>query len=163
MRGAKTSILFVCMGNICRSPTAEAVFAALAAEQLPELDIVVDSAGTHGYHIGAAPDPRSIAAAKRRGIDLSGLRARQVAANDFSQFDWVLAMDRRTQGSLTEMNSGESGRGIRLFLEFAPHLQRDDVPDPYYGADKGFEQVLDLVEEASMGLIEYLRATMSNR
>jgi protein-tyrosine phosphatase len=150
-------ILFVCLGNICRSPTAEAVVRALAALEAPELGLEVDSAGTAGYHLGELPDPRMRAAAARRGYDLNTLRARIVEPRDFERFDLILAMDRENLAVL-QRRAPESGRErVRLFLEFAPHGERDEVPDPYYGGPNGFEEVLDLVEAAARGLLSYLR------
>lgn len=151
------SILFVCMGNICRSPTAEGMFLKVLAERAPELRIEVDSAGTHAYHVGEPPDPRSQRAAQRRGIDLSRQRARLVSTEDFEHFDLVLAMDELNRDMLIEQSLPEFHDRIRLFLEFAPGLGQSAVPDPYYGGSNGFEYVLDLVEEASTGLIEHLR------
>ncbi|WP_428101892.1 low molecular weight protein-tyrosine-phosphatase [Candidatus Rariloculus sp.] len=151
------SVLFVCMGNICRSPTAEGMFLKVLEERAPKLRIHVDSAGTHAYHIGEPPDLRAQHAARRRGIDLSGQRARQVRAKDFERFDLVLAMDEINHAMLLERSPQEFHERIRLFLEFAPRLDRTEVPDPYYGGVNGFEHVLDLVEEAATGLIEYLR------
>lgn len=155
------SILFVCMGNICRSPTAEGTFLKVLAERAPELRIEVDSAGTHAYHVGERPDPRSQRAAQRRGIDLSRQRARLVSTEDFEYFDLVLAMDELNRDMLIEQSPPEFRDRIRLFLEFAPQLGRSAVPDPYYGGINGFEQVLDLIEEASTGLIEHLRGRAS--
>jgi protein-tyrosine phosphatase len=156
---ASRRILFVCMGNICRSPTAEGVFRKLLADQAPELDVQIDSAGTHGYHAGAPPDPRACRAAQRRGIDLKPLRARQVTAQDFEHFELVLAMDEQNRQFLIEACPAEYQSRVRLFLEFAPHLPRREVPDPYYGGSTGFEHVLDLVEDAAKGLLEHLRRT----
>jgi protein-tyrosine phosphatase len=152
-------VLFVCMGNICRSPTAEGVFRKLLAECAPELEVLIDSAGTHGYHTGAPPDPRACRAAERRGIDLKTLRARQITVEDFSRFELVLAMDEQNRDFLVEACPPEYRHRIRLLLEFAPHLNRREVPDPYYGGSTGFEHVLDLVEEAAAGLLEHLRST----
>jgi protein-tyrosine phosphatase len=152
-------ILFVCMGNICRSPTAEGVFRKMLAERAPDLDVLIDSAGTHGYHTGAPPDPRACRAAERRGVDLKPLRARRVTAEDFAHFELVLAMDEHNRQFLVEACPPEYRDRIRLFLEFAPHLERREVPDPYYGGSTGFEHVLDLVEEAAAGLLEHLRRT----
>jgi protein-tyrosine phosphatase len=152
-------ILFVCMGNICRSPTAEGVFRKLLAERAPELEVEIDSAGTHGYHDGAAPDPRACRAAERRGVDLKRLRARRVTARDFEEFELVLAMDEQNREFLLEVCPEGYRHKIRLLLEFAPHLERREVPDPYYGGSTGFEHVLDLVEEAAVGLLEHLRTT----
>jgi protein-tyrosine phosphatase len=156
---AARRVLFVCMGNICRSPTAEGVFRKLLAERAPELDVQIDSAGTHGYHVGAPPDPRACLAAERRGVDLRSLRARRVHDRDFEHFELVLAMDEQNREFLLELSPPEYHDRIRLFMEFAPHLERREVPDPYYGGATGFEHVLDLVEEAAAGLIEHLRST----
>jgi protein-tyrosine phosphatase len=152
-------ILFVCMGNICRSPTAEGVFRKLLAERAPELEVDIDSAGTHGYHDGAPPDPRASRAAERRGVDLKRLRARRVTERDFEEFELVLAMDEQNREFLLEVCPEGHRHKIRLLLEFAPHLERREVPDPYYGGTTGFEHVLDLVEEAAIGLLEHLRNT----
>jgi protein-tyrosine phosphatase len=148
--------LFVCLGNICRSPTAEAVFRDLASRHAAGLAVEVDSAGTHGYHAGSPPDERAIAAARRRGIDMSGLRARVVDAGDFERFDLLLAMDELVYERLRQIApSGQAGR-VRLFLDYAPNLNRREVPDPYYGGETGFEEVLDLVDEAARGLLAAL-------
>ena len=151
-----TRVLFVCMGNICRSPTAEAVVRELARREAAELDLVLDSAGTHGYHVGDPPDERAITAARRRGIDMSSLRARMVEAADFERFDLVLAMDSEVYERLERVAPRRHADRLRLFLDFAPHLERRDVPDPYYGGAAGFEEVLDLVEEAGRGLLAAL-------
>jgi len=154
----KVGVLFVCMGNICRSPTAEGVFRQLVREAGLEHRIHIDSAGTHGYHVGEAPDPRSQRAALRRGIDLSGLRARQVASDDFVRFDWVLAMDLANLAHLQRLCPPEHGDKVRLLLSFADEVDELEVPDPYYGGASGFERVLDLVEAGGRGLLAYLRA-----
>lgn len=151
-----TRILFVCMGNICRSPTAEAVVREMARREAEGLALELDSAGTHGYHAGDPPDERSIQAARRRGIDMSGLRARQVEALDFERFDLVLAMDEAVYGRLAGLAPQGRAERLRLFLEFAPELGLRDVPDPYYGGPAGFEEVLDLVEAGARGLIAAL-------
>jgi protein-tyrosine phosphatase len=150
-----TRVLFVCMGNICRSPTAEAVVREFAQREAG-IALEVDSAGTHGYHTGDAPDERSIAAARRRGFDLATLRARVVEAADFDRFDLVLAMDDAVLQRLRELAPRRHADRVRLFLEFAPGLGRRDVPDPYYGGEAGFEEVLDLVEEGARGLLAAL-------
>ena len=150
-------ILFVCMGNICRSPTAEGVFRAqVGAAGLQHL-IATDSAGTHDYHVGDPPDRRSIAAAARRGIDITDLRARHVRVEDFRQFNLVLAMDRDNLDLLNRLCPPDTIAQPRLFLDFAPHIDTRDVPDPYYGGTDGFERVLDLVDHASRGLLDHLR------
>ena len=151
------SVLFVCMGNICRSPTAEGVFRKIAAEHAPELVVAVDSAGTHAYHTGEPPDPRAQKAALRRGVDISSQRARKVRVEDFHAFDYVLAMDELNYATLVEQSPEGHTSRIRLFLDFAPGADRRDVPDPYYGGSIGFEHVLDLVEEAAHGLVAELR------
>lgn len=146
-------ILFVCLGNICRSPTAEGVVRHLSADARPPRRWQLDSAGTADYHIGAAPDPRTQAAARRRGIDLSGLRARQVVAEDFQRFDLILAMDRANLVDLNQMRPVGATARTQLFLSYAPDCGRNDVPDPYYGGEAGFETVLDLCWEAGRGLL----------
>jgi protein-tyrosine phosphatase len=150
-------ILFVCLGNICRSPTAEVVFRAVAAREAPELVLEIDSAGTAGYHVGELPDRRTRQAAARRGYDLSGLRARVVEPRDFEHFDLILAMDRENLRALERRAPVHARERLRLFLEFAPDAGIAEVPDPYYGGPNGFEDVLDLIEAASRGLIEHLR------
>jgi len=160
----QTAVLFVCMGNICRSPTAEGVFRKLVEERAPQLRIRIDSAGTHDYHVGEAPDPRAIAAAARRGIDLEALRARQVEDADFERFDLVVAMDRLNREMLLDRSPEPYRERVRLMMEFAPSLEVEDVPDPYYGGAVGFERVLDLVEEAARGLLdEVLQRTSARR
>jgi protein-tyrosine phosphatase len=151
-----TRVLFVCLGNICRSPTAEAVVRELARSEAVALALEVDSAGTHAYHAGSPPDERSIAAAQRRGIDMSALRARVVEAADFERFDLVLAMDTAVYERLVRMAPRRHVERVRMFLDYAPQLERRDVPDPYYGGATGFEEVLDLVEEGARGLLAAL-------
>lgn len=150
-------ILFVCLGNICRSPSAEAVLRGIAAREAPELRLEVDSAGTAGYHIGDAPDHRSQEAARRRGYDMAHLRARVVEPADFERFDLLLAMDENNYSVLLHRAPAVYRERVRLFLDFAPDCGMSEVPDPYYGGPAGFEHVLDLVEEASRGLISHLR------
>ena len=145
-------ILFVCMGNICRSPTAEGVTRALAEQR--GLQFEFDSAGTHGYHIGKPPDARASAAAAKRGYDLSALKARQVNEFDFVRFDRILAMDRDNLELLRKACPQEAAGKLGLFLEFAPRHGVDEVPDPYYGGPEGFEHVLDLIEDAAAGLLD---------
>lgn len=149
-------MLFVCLGNICRSPTAEGVLRHLAAQAAPHLKIEIDSAGTADYHIGAPPDLRSRRAAMRRGIDISGLRARQVTEDDFVRFDLILAMDRENLRELEAMKPVNSRASLKLFLEYAPDLNLRDVPDPYYRDAGAFEEVLDLTTAASRGLLASL-------
>jgi len=157
------AVLFVCMGNICRSPTVEGVFRRLVQTEMPDRRIGIDSAGTHAYHVGEAPDPRARRAAERRGLDLSALRARRVTAQDFETFDLVLAMDPLNVAVLEDLCPPELRSRIRLLLEFAPLLGREDVPDPYYGGSNGFEYVLDLAEEASAGLLAHIRTVIESR
>lgn len=151
-------VLFVCMGNICRSPTAEGVFKHLVATEGLADRIASDSAGTHDYHIGAPPDARSQAAAAQRGYDLSPLRARQVSVQDFADFDYVLAMDEANRTALRRLCPTQYRDRVQLFLEFAPDAGRRELPDPYYGGRQGFEEVLDLTERAAQGLLQHLRA-----
>jgi protein-tyrosine phosphatase len=146
-------ILFVCMGNICRSPSAEGVLRSLVAARAPQLSVELDSAGTHDYHVGEPPDERAIAAARRRGIDLSTLRARTVHAGDFDYYDLILAMDEQNLRELRRRAPAQRHDRIRLMMEFVPAATTRAVPDPYYGGPQGFEQVLDLLEEAAEGLL----------
>ncbi len=150
-------VLFVCMGNICRSPTAHGVFRELVRREGLEDAIQIDSAGTHAYHVGNPPDQRAQATARNRGIDLSDLRARQVTPEDFERFDYVLAMDEENLAILRELCPPGREDRLRLFLDFAPQRPEREVPDPYYGGPQGFEHVFDLVEEAARGLLEDIR------
>jgi protein-tyrosine phosphatase len=146
-------LLFVCMGNICRSPSAEGVFRQVMKTESSDHIALVDSAGTHAYHIGDPPDARSIAAAERRHIDISRLRARQVADDDFETFDLIVAMDRYNLDCLAEMCPKEHHHKLRLLLDFAEGTSESEVPDPYYGGPDGFETVLNLLENACRGLL----------
>lgn len=148
-----TNVLFVCLGNICRSPTAQGVFEHLVRQRNLQDQIRIDSAGTHAYHIGEQPDPRSQSAARSRGVDLSTQRARRVEAEDFERFDYILAMDRSNYETLKSMCEPEHLSKVSLFMQFAEHWKIDEVPDPYYGGSQGFERVLDMVEAASEGLL----------
>lgn len=155
----KTGILVVCMGNICRSPTAHGVLQGRAAEAGLADALHVDSAGTHGFHVGAPPDRRAREAAALRGYDLSGLKARQIEQGDLQVYDYVLAMDRHNLGMLEAMRGDNAVRAhLALLMDFAPGNEGTEVPDPYYGGVNGFEEVLDLVERGADGLIEHLRA-----
>jgi protein-tyrosine phosphatase len=150
-------VLFICSGNICRSPTAEGVFRHHVAQVGWQNHVAVASAGTLDYHVGDRPDRRSIAAAQARGYDLSALRARHLSERDFVAFDQLLAMDRGHLSILMQRSPSEHRHKIRLFMDYAPHLPHREVPDPYYGDSAGFELVLDLVEAASRGLLEDIR------
>lgn len=154
-------VLFVCMGNICRSPTAQGVLAELLRREGLADRVHVDSAGTHAYHTGSAPDARAQAAARRRGIDLGPQTARQVQREDFEHFDYILAMDRENLALLMEMCPERFGHKVGLLLDYAPHLGIEEVPDPYYGGSAGFDRVLDMVLEAAEGLVREIRARHS--
>lgn len=151
-------VLFVCMGNICRSPTAEAVFRAKVVAAGLADQIQIDSAGTHNYHIGKPADARTQKAASRRGYDLSQLRGRQVTKQDFLNFDFVLAMDLANLKILQRLCPLDATSHLGLLLEFSRHQTEREVPDPYYGGEDGFEQVLDMIEDATEGLLMDLRA-----
>ncbi|MEK6747665.1 MAG: low molecular weight protein-tyrosine-phosphatase [Pseudomonadota bacterium] len=153
----KIHVLFVCMGNICRSPTAHGVFEKKVREAGLADVVQVDSAGTHAYHAGEPPDRRAQGTALNRGVDLSKYRARAVRPADFNEFHYVLAMDNENYQHLARLTTPETSAKLKLFLEFAPHLHERDVPDPYYGGASGFERVFDMVEAASEGLLRDLR------
>ncbi len=151
------SVLFVCMGNICRSPTAEAVFRHYVEQAGLSEHILIDSAGTHDYHIGDPPDMRTQRAAQLRGYDMSLLRDRQVDEGDFRRFDYVLAMDHANLAILQGLTPPDSATRAQLFLGYARHHAEREVPDPYFGGADGFERVLDMVEDAAQGLFEEIR------
>ena len=153
-------VLFVCLGNICRSPSAEGVFRKLVEDQGLHDVIEIDSAGTHAYHVGSPPDSRAQEAARRRGIDMTSLVGRRVDHGDFYIFDYVLAMDESNEYHLREMAPEEQIHKIKLFLDFAPQRSEREVPDPYYGGHSGFEHVLDLIEEASEGLLADIKTRL---
>jgi protein-tyrosine phosphatase len=153
----KIKVLFVCMGNICRSPTAEGVFAKMLKERDLERRFLIDSAGTHGHHVGEAPDLRAQKAARGRGVELTHLRSRKVVMGDFEDFDFLLAMDDENYSILLNACPDQHKDKIRYFLEYAPHLKTRQVPDPYFGGEYGFERVLDMVEGASEGFLESLQ------
>ncbi|MEQ1526787.1 MAG: low molecular weight protein-tyrosine-phosphatase [Gallionella sp.] len=153
----KVSVLFVCMGNICRSPTAEAVFRQYVEHAGLAQFITTDSAGTHDYHIGEPPDLRAQHAALQRGYDMSDLRGRQVAQADFQHFDYVLAMDRANLVILQKLALPGSKAQTQLFLSYARQHSDAEVPDPYYGGSAGFERVLDMIEDAAEGLLQQIR------
>lgn len=157
MRGEPFGVLFVCTGNICRSPTAEGVFRKLVADAGMSGGILADSAGTHGYHIGEPPDVRAQSAAAKRGYDLSGLRARRVERADFERFDLIVAMDRGHLAILSRM-AGKATHKLKLMMSYASRFNEEDVPDPYYGGEQDFEQVLDLLEDGARGLLDSVRA-----
>jgi protein-tyrosine phosphatase len=150
------NVLFVCLGNICRSPTAEGVFLAIAGRDAPHLMVQADSAGTANYHIGAPPDRRSQRAARDRGYDLSALRARQVETGDFERFDLLLAMDEANLADLRARAPGIARERVKLFLEYAPETGRREVPDPYHGNARDFDLVVDLAEQGARGLLKAL-------
>ena len=152
----KIKVLFVCMGNICRSPTAEGVFTHLVNQQGSRDRFHIDSAGTHAYHVGETPDNRAQATARQRGVDLSYIRARKFNAADFIEFDYILAMDQDNYDILFNACPTEHQHKVRLFLEFAPEQHERDVPDPYYGGQDGFDHVFDLVEAASQGFYQHV-------
>lgn len=153
-----TSVLFVCMGNICRSPTAEGVFRHVVKQHNLHDQISIDSAGTHAYHIGESPDSRSQSTALSRGVNLSAQRARKAVAEDFERFDYVIAMDRSNYEDLKNLASGSNLTKLHLFMSFAKDWGNDEVPDPYYGGANGFEEVFDMVQSASEGLLEHILA-----
>lgn len=154
---AEIRILMVCLGNICRSPTAQGVLEKIIENERLTNIIQVDSAGTGDYHIGSAPDPRSIAAAARRGYDIAGLRARQIGTQDFNSFHYILAMDRMNLKELRAICPAGHRSKLHLLLEFAD-TSHEAVPDPYYSGQDSFELVLDLVEQACAGVLQYLRS-----
>ena len=154
---SKVSVLFVCMGNICRSPTAQGVFENLVRSYGLEQDIYIDSAGTHAYHVTEPPDLRAQEAARRRGLDLSQQRSRQINVEDFDAFDYVLVMDRTNWKDLQAIAAPEQQQRIQLFMQFATRWHTDEVPDPYYGGTNGFERVLDMTEDAAAGLLTHIR------
>ncbi len=151
------NVLFVCLGNICRSPAAEGVFRALCRREGLADHIGIDSAGTSGWNIGRPPDPRSQAATRRRGIDLSAQRARRVTAEDFRRFDYVVAMDSANISALTAISPADADDRIHLLLDFAPTAGRREIPDPYHGGAAGFETMLDLIELGAAGLLRHIR------
>jgi protein-tyrosine phosphatase len=153
----KFRVLMVCMGNICRSPTAEGVFRAALNRAGIGNRVRTDSAGLGDWHIGAPPDPRAVEAARRRGYDLSALRGRKVAREDFTRFDWILCMDESNLKTLSELKPDDFTGHIGLLLDFAPEAGLREVPDPYYGGPEGFDRVLDLIEASAAGLVARLQ------
>ena len=152
-------VLFVCTGNICCSPTAEGVFSAQVLREGLADRVAADSAGIEDYHVGDGPDPRSCATARRRGFNIDELRARQVKNRDFDNFDLILAMDRGHFARLSRLCPSEKRGRLRLFLDFAPQFGIQDVPDPYYGGQDGFESVLDMIEAGCQGILHHIRET----
>ena len=152
-------VLFVCLGNICRSPTAEGVFRKLVREEKLEHLFEIDSAGTHAYHLGEPPDERAMAACARRGIDISGLRGRKATTADIQKFDYVLAMDRENYEHLLAISAPGYEARVRLLMEFAADRPEKEVPDPYFGGASGFDRVLDMIEDAARGLLDDIRRT----
>ena len=155
-------VLFVCMGNICRSPTAEGVLRHFLQKKKLDGRVEVDSAGTHGYHVGEAPDQRTQRAAASRGYDLSDMRARKVAPQDLDYFDLILAMDNNNLEVLKRICPPEKYDRLGLFMSYSKNFDDDEVPDPYYGLGHGFDLVLDMVEDAANGLIETLEARLKS-
>lgn len=153
----KIKILFVCMGNICRSPTAEGVFTKLVNDLSLSGHFQIDSAGTHDYHIGKAPDERAQHAARGRGIEIKNLRARQIHSSDFDYFDQILVMDEENHANVMAICPREYRDKVKYFLSYANNFAETEVPDPYFGGKLGFERVLDMVEDASAGLLESLK------
>ena len=153
-------VLLVCLGNICRSPTAEVVFRSKVEKGGLDGCVEIVSCGTAGYHIGESPDLRSQAAAKARGYDMSALRGRQVQDGDFEYFDFILAMDESNLSELRRRCPKQYIETLGLFLTYANNYQETEVPDPYYGGEKGFSHVLDLVEDASVGFVEVIKARL---
>ena len=153
-------VLFVCTGNICRSPTAEAVFRAMAAQRGLGTRVFADSSGTHGYHIGDPPDPRTCDAAARRGYPMIGMVARKTSAADFAAFDIVVAMDQGHFQALKRLAPREAASKLRLFMDYVRDAKSRDVPDPYYGGPSGFEDVLDIVEAGVTALLDEIEAKL---
>jgi len=150
-------VLFVCMGNICRSPTAHGVFQTLVDEQGLGESILVDSAGTHSYHIGSPPDLRSQAMAQSRGVDLTGLRARRFVSTDFTEFDYLLGMDHANLADMLALKPDATGARIKLMLDYSDRFEQQEIPDPYFGED-GFDLVFDMIDDAARGLLRDIRS-----
>ncbi len=159
MEKKTVKILFVCFGNICRSPTAAAVFKKLVTEEGFHEQIEVDSAGTSGYHIGDAADPRSIDAASKREVDLSDHRGRRVEEADFEKYHYVIAMDNENYSNLATLCTAGNWGKLKMFLDYSNEFEGREVPDPYYGGERGFEVVLDMAESASKGLLKEIKET----
>jgi low molecular weight protein-tyrosine phosphatase len=160
---AEAAVLFVCLGNICRSPTAEAVFRAAVAREGLDGRVRADSAGMGDWHVGSSPDRRAVQAAQRRGYDMSRCRARQFDVGDFKRYGWILAMDESNLEALNALKPPDYTGRLGLFLDYAPQLGIREVPDPYYGAPAGFDRVLDLVEAAAAGLLAEVKNAIGER
>lgn len=157
---ATVKVLFVCLGNICRSPMAEGMFRKLVGDAGYGEYIQIDSAGTHAYHVDEPPDARACAAVRQRGVDISGLRGRQASAGDFVRFDYILAMDRENYAHLETLAPPAHAHKLRLFLEYATRCAEKSVPDPYFGNASGFDRVLDMIEDAAAGLLTEIRGRL---
>ena len=157
MSALKTKILFVCMGNICRSPSAEGIMRTLLKDANIGHLVDVASAGTHAYHVGEAPDPRALAVAKKRGFDMTGISSRQVTADDYIDYDYILAMDWDTQGLLQQQAPKIHKHKIQLAMRYAGDSEEAVVPDPYYGGPEGFTKVFDLLEDSCGGLLDVVK------
>lgn len=153
----KISVLMVCMGNICRSPTAHGIFEEMVKRTGASDQVSVDSAGTHAYHVGKPPDPRAQETALKHGLDLSSQRARCALSEDFTKFDFILAMDKENYSNLAAICPAEMREKLHLFMDFASDYETNEVPDPYYGGKGGFDRVFDMVESASRGLLDNIR------
>ncbi len=153
----KVSVLFVCLGNICRSPTAHGVFRNMVIQAGLEDRIEIDSAGTAAFHIGKSPDGRSAAVALERGVDMADLSARKVDFGDFYVYDYILAMDDANYSNLMDMALPEHVDKVKMFLDYTQDFSESEVPDPYFGGAQGFDHVFDLVESASLGLLEHIK------
>ncbi|MCK0069204.1 low molecular weight protein-tyrosine-phosphatase [Kordiimonas laminariae] len=155
------AVLFVCMGNICRSPMAEGTFRDAVKSNGLEAQFMIDSAGTTGYHAGEAPDPRARETSKKNGIDIGGQRSRKVTQSDFEEFDYILAMDEDNMSDLFSHCPQEHQHKITLFLSHAPHLPINEMPDPYYGHDRGFDMCFNAAVDASDGLLNLIKKEQS--
>ena len=162
-QSTSANVLFVCTGNICRSPTAECVFRALVKRARLQARIAIESAATHDYQVGEPPDPRAVTAARRRGYPLGRRLARQVQVSDFRRFDWILAMDQHNLDDLQVLQPHAYAGRLALFLDFAPQLEIREVPDPYCGTPEDFEHVLDLAESGAAALLDAVRTRLMPR
>ena len=154
-------VLFVCTGNICRSPTAEAVFRHKYEARGQGKLFMTDSAGTHGYHTGEGPDPRSVNTAQLRGVSMEGIVARPVSVRDFDEFDLILALDEGHHKRLKAMMPKDAKAKLALFLDYHPNRKGESVPDPYYGDQRGFDHVFDLIDEGAEAMLDFLKTSIS--